>query len=204
MPDSSYTAGIYTEQGATRKVVKSGSSLDVESGGEIDIESGGSLKLAGTAIDATAAEINRVADTSARIVNATAATLAITEASHDGKVITLNRAAGVTVTLPAATGSGTHLRFITGTTVTSNNNIIQVTGDDIMIGTATLLQDGGDTLVAFETAADSDTITMNGSTKGGIKGDFLELIDVAADTWFVRAVLTATGTEATPFSAAVS
>lgn len=136
--------------------------------------------------------------------NATAATLTVTAASHGGKVITLNRAAGITATLPAATGSGVEFRFFCGTTVTSNNNIIQVVGDDIMAGAAIVAQDGGDTVVVFETAADSDTITCNGSTKGGIKGDWIELIDVAADTWFVRCTLTATGTEATPFSAAVS
>jgi len=47
-------------------VIGSGASLDVESGGEIDIESGGSLKLAGTAITATATEINAAADQSAQ------------------------------------------------------------------------------------------------------------------------------------------
>ena len=58
MVDTSYTAGIYTEQGANRMVVKSGASLDIESGGEIDVESGASLKLAGTALTPTAAQIN--------------------------------------------------------------------------------------------------------------------------------------------------
>lgn len=66
MADTSYQPGVYKEQGGERQVVASGASLDVESGGEIDIESGGSLKLAGTAITSTAAELNvsdgRVAD----------------------------------------------------------------------------------------------------------------------------------------------
>lgn len=55
---------IAREPGGARMIVQSGASLDVESGGEIDIESGGSLKLAGTAVDATAAELN-VLDVSA-------------------------------------------------------------------------------------------------------------------------------------------
>ena len=58
MADTSYQPLTYREQGGSRFVVASGGSLDVESGGEIDVESGGSLKLAGTAITATAAEIN--------------------------------------------------------------------------------------------------------------------------------------------------
>lgn len=163
----------------------------------------GKLDIGGTEVVATAAEINRAADASTRIVNLTAATLAVTEADHDSKVITVNRAAGSTLTLPAATGSGTKIHVVVGTTITSNNLIVQVTGNDVMTGLALLAQDGGDTAVAFETAADSDTITMNGSTKGGIKGDSIELIDIAADLWWVRVVGSATGIEATPFSAAV-
>lgn len=46
----------YDEQGGARTVI--GGSLDVVSGGDLDIESGGSLKLTGTAISATAAELN--------------------------------------------------------------------------------------------------------------------------------------------------
>ena len=59
-------------------------------------------------------------------------------------------------------------------------------------------------VVVFETAADSDTITLNGTTTGGLVGADVELIDIAADTWFVNVRTAATGTEATPFSAAVS
>jgi hypothetical protein len=154
--------------------------------------------------DVTAAEIVRVADVSARVVNLTAATLAVTQASHDSKIITVNRAAGSTLTLPAATGSGTKLHVIIGTTVTSNAVIIQVTGNDTMTGNAIVCNDTDDSVSGFETAADSDTITLNGTTTGGIKGDSVELVDIAADLWWVRVNSSATGSEATPFSAAVS
>lgn len=139
-----------------------------------------------------------------RVVDVTDSTVTITKHSHDGKVVTLNRAAGIAVTLPAATGSGNKFHFIVGTTVTSNTSTIKVVGDDTMTGTAILGQDAADTAVLFETASTSDTITMDGSTKGGIKGDSVELIDIAADTWWVRMVGSATGTEASPFSATVS
>ncbi len=49
---------VYMEPGGDRQVCASGGSIDVESGGEIDIEAGGALKLAGTAITSTAAELN--------------------------------------------------------------------------------------------------------------------------------------------------
>lgn len=133
----------------------------------------------------------------------TSATLAITSAnidSYNGKVIPLNRAGGITVTLPAATGSQAVLRFVVGTTFTSNGIIQVANNTDAMAGYAAV---GGATAGIFGTAAASDTITMNGSTTGGLAGSFIELLDVAAGDWIVRAALVGSGTPATPFSAAV-
>jgi len=157
------------------------------------------------ALAATFAEINSIADESARIVNVTAATLTVTQATHSGKIIILNRAAGIEVTLPAASGSGGWYRFIVGTTFTGASTI-KVVGDDTMIGTATLFQDVGDTVVGFAAGGTDDTIDMLGTSNstGGIAGEKIELIDIAADLWAVTLVSDAGGTEATPFSATVT
>lgn len=163
----------------------------------------GDITVGGTAVLATGAEINRAADASTRIVNTTASTLTVTEALHDMKVITLNRAGGIAVTLPAATGSGTVLKFVVGTTFTTSGTIKVANASDIMTGNAIIAQDGGDTVVMFETAADTDTVTMNGTTTGGLKGQIVELIDIATNLWSVKVISAATGTEATPFSATV-
>jgi len=121
----------------------------------------------------------------------------------DGGAV-VNAAAGCTLTLPAASGSGTKFTIYIGTTVTSNNVIIQVANaSDVMAGVLVGAADGGDTVNGWETAATSDTITLNGSTKGGIKGDYIELRDVATNLWRVDGTLSQTGTEVTPFSAAV-
>jgi hypothetical protein len=134
----------------------------------------------------------------------TAATMTLDNNQHGGAVILANRAAGTTFTLPAATGSGAFFKIVLGVTVTSNSTIVQVANStDVMTGTATNAADGGDTLVAFETAAASDTITLNGTTTGGTKGDQITLEDVASGLWSVAVRGAATGTEATPFSAAV-
>jgi hypothetical protein len=200
-----YNTLVYTEQGGARQVIASGGSLDVESGGELDIESGGALKLAGTQVTATAAEINAAADASGRIVaGGTAATIAVTAATHGERIVVLTKADGITATLPAATGSGVKYHFIVGAAVTSVGTVIQVTGDDTMTGNALFATDAGDGAEMFEAGATADTITMNGSTTGGLKGDSVELIDIAADLWWVRMVAAGTGEEATPFSAAVS
>ena len=73
-----------------------------------------------------------------------------------------------------------------------------------MVGGAINAADGGATAAMFEASGTDDTITMDGSTTGGIKGDVVELVDVAADLWLVRVIGSATGSEATPFSATVT
>lgn len=125
--------------------------------------------------------------------------------TDDAGIIVVNKADGAALTLPDAAGTGVRYQIIIGTTVTSNSTTIKVpNADNTMTGLALVAADGGDTVVAFETAATTDTITFNGSTTGGIKGDCVELIDIAADLWYVRITGSATGTEATPFSATVS
>lgn len=90
MADATYGPKVYRQQGGDRQVVASGGSLDVESGGEIDIESGGSLKLAGTAISATAAEINLLDGAGAAVASGTQAAvisdIAITYSSNDPSI----------------------------------------------------------------------------------------------------------------------
>ncbi len=214
-PAFSQNTPNYGEQGGARIVI--GGSIDVISGGDLDIESGGALKIGGTTVTSTAAELNaldgvlatvaelnRAADASTRIVNVTTATLAITELLHDGKVLTANKADGITFTLPAASGSGAKFVIVVGTTITSVGLIVQVVTDDVMTGLAHFGVTTDTTAVMFSTAADSDTVTMNGTTTGGLKGNMLEFIDIGADLWSVRIQGIITTTETTPFSAAVS
>lgn len=114
-------------------------------------------------------------------------------------LILLDRAAGSTVTLPKATGSGFVFKFVLSAAVTSNSTIIQVDNStDVMAGKVLAEPDA-----AWPTAATSDTITLNGTTTGGLAGDEIELIDVAEGVWTVNGAIKQTGTAATPFSAAV-
>ena len=178
--------------------------VTIEAGTAYNLNLTGTTSLGGVALAATAAEINAVADMSARLVSASAATLAVTAASHDGKVVVLNRAAGVTATLPAATGSGAVFRFTTGTAVTSNNNIIKVADNtDVMSGSIYVTDQAAGTGTEFSTLAASDTISMNGSTSGGLAGGVLTLIDVASNLYAVHGNIIGTGVEVTPFSATV-
>lgn len=140
-----------------------------------------------------------------RVARTTASTAFLTYKDHNDKVFVVDAAAGCAIRLPAATGSGFRVTVFIGTTITSNSTTIKVANaTDIMAGFAIQSQDAGATLQMFETAADSDTITFNGTTTGGIKGDIVELMDVRSGLWMVRVTGAATGTEATPFSATVS
>ena len=129
----------------------------------------------------------------------------LTEASHAGRTMNFNVASGATCTLPAASGSGNIYKFFVQTTVTSNNYKIQVANaNDTMAGVAVVANDSDNSASIFETASTSDTITLDGTTTGGILGGHIELQDVASNVYRVLINQSATGTEATPFSAAVS
>jgi hypothetical protein len=134
----------------------------------------------------------------------TADTLTVTE-DYAGRVVCLDRAAGVTVTLPAATGTGNVYKFVVSTTVTSNNDVIKVANAvDSMAGRALACADSGNTVNGWEVVSGDDTITLNGGTKGGYVGDTIEIIDIKANLFLVNAYLNQTASEATPFSATVS
>jgi len=133
---------------------------------------------------------------------------AITVAEHAGRILLMGEVGGdaaATFTLPAATGSGAEFQFIVSVVNTSNYIIAVADATDTIDGSVILHQDSANTVVSFNTASDSDTITLNGTTKGGVSiGDEITLIDIATNQYMVKGVLTASGTEATPFSAAVS
>ncbi len=212
-----YNPLIYKTDGGDTQVVESGGVINIKTGGKlqnngVDMDLSAGIATATSAstgeldtlvgILATTAEINRVADVSTRLV-AGGSTLAVTVADHDGKTIKLDQAAGSVCTLPAASGSGARFRFVVTVKPTSNAHIVKVTGDDVMHGLALGLDGDGVPANAWGTAVDSDTITMDGSTQGGEIGDVIECEDVAADKWAVQVRLRQSGTEATPFSAAV-
>jgi hypothetical protein len=179
--------------------------LRVPNQGTLNVETGGVFQLGGVTVAASAAELNRVAQVSSRIVNLAAATLSLTQALHDKRIVTLNRAAGSTITLPASSGGGAVYEVIIGTTLTSASLVIQVANvTDVMQGVIMTMSDDPATMKGFATAASSDTITWNRTTTGvGTAGEYVRLVDVAAGFWFVTGVTTSSGTEASPFSAAV-
>ena len=135
----------------------------------------------------------------------------ITNALHAGRILLMGEVGGdasATFTLPAATGTGAEFKFIVSV-VNTSNYVIQVTGNDTIDGSVVVTNDSTDggtaSLISWPTVAASDTITLDGTTTGGVNiGDYVLLTDIATDQYTVSGLLNASGTEATPFSAAVS
>lgn len=159
-------------------------------------------------LTATVAEVNRAADLSARVV-ALAVSTSITEAAHEGRTIVMGGAGSArTFTLPAATGAGGRYRFVVGAVNTSSYLIKSVVGSDLMEGLIIGASTGDSATDAARTwlsGATDDTVTLNGTTTGGAAvGDWVEFEDLSAIGWFVRGMVTQSGTEATPFSDTVT
>ena len=134
-----------------------------------------------------------------------------------------NDAAGaVTYTLPAVNanadsavaGPGADLnnlsnvgaKFEIFSSITKTGSlIVQVANaTDVMVGSAIVVDDTSDNMVGFETASTSDTITLNGSTTGGVTHSKIECTVLASGKWKVDVISGVLDHLATPFSAAVS
>ena len=143
---------------------------------------------------------------SSRIVDLTSATITLSPEKHGDRTMLFNKAAGVTVTMPKATGSGLRYMFKVKSLATSNSYIVKVGNTtDIIQGAISICDtDTAGTITAFATAADSDTITLNRTTTGSVTvGEWFELEDIASGVYAVRGLLSNTASGATPFSAGV-
>jgi hypothetical protein len=136
--------------------------------------------------------------------------LTLTAQAHGGATIQLDTAAGTTITLPALseTGTGLVFNFVITVVATSNNHKIQVANStDTMTGMLMAVSDDAGFPVKGYTAdatAGADTITLNRTTTGStVKGEWIRVQDVGGNKWAVSGMIASTGTEATPFSAAV-
>lgn len=206
---------VYTEEstditityGASTITLTNGSGVTWPAGSEVLLQLGYASGLDADDVTATADEINRIADMTGRTVTITA-TGNITEAANEGRVNLLAEVGGnalVTLTMPAATGSGARYKFFVGV-VNTSNYVIQKAGSDVFSGKASIWDADASTaglVFAAAGSSSSDVFTMNGTTTGGGRiGDWVEFVDILAGVWAVEALLTcpAGSNPATPFS----
>lgn len=137
-------------------------------------------------------------------INTTATVLAITQAVHGNRTVTISSAASTAITLPQATGTGTNYLFQMQVAATATSHTIKVANaTDVMQGVSWCLTTASANVVGYGTSATSDTITLNGTTLGGVAGDIIEIKDVKTGFFQVKIFASPTGTTATPFSATV-
>lgn len=166
----------------------------------------------GLAVDSSVDRLQLNIDGTVQYIDATQASLIAAGSTktltsiNSGSIVALDTATGSVVTLPAASGSGARFRFIVTVLATSNSHIIKVANvSDAMQGFIFTMSDDPVTVKGFfAVAGTSDTITLNRTTTGSVtKGEMIEVIDVAANVFQVKGFTSATGVEATPFSATV-
>jgi len=134
-------------------------------------------------------------------VTAGATTLAITQALHSNRPVVLSNTAPIAITLPAATGSGARYAFFVNAAATATaSTITSATTTDVMAGIAFALTTASANVVGYAATATSHIISLNGTTKGGVVGDYIELVDVKATQWYAELKTSPTGTTVTPFS----
>lgn len=126
------------------------------------------------------------------------ASTAIRVDAFAGKVARLANAAGLTVTLPPATGSGARFEFVVSVAVTSNQYRIDTAGTDKISGLAHMLGSAAATFAAA--AASNGRINMNGTTTGGLVGTRVMVEDIGAGLWSAVVHGAGSGTAATPFA----
>ena len=118
-------------------------------------------------------------------------------AAQSGSLIKLDLATGFTVTLPTAK-AGLRYEFLIGTSITSNNYIIQASAaTELFTGAAYIISS---TSSSFAPGASDYKLTMGSTTTGGLRGGRIRITCYSATNWVVEAMLIGSGTAITPFS----
>ena len=130
---------------------------------------------------------------------------------QSGSICTGSKADGITITLPAAEAGlvfGVHV----ATTITSNSFTITAASDaDTMqgqlisndfsdLGSLTIMNENVATVAFDQPAADDHQIVMDGTTKGGKLGSYVNCTAITAAIWHVDGFLSSDGSLATCFT----
>jgi len=133
------------------------------------------------------------------VVDITDATYSVAS-TQSGAVFTLNRAAGIVVTLPTA-AAGLSYTFIVGTTFTGAGQINTENTSDLYSGFAQICDPATATDVNtfIPDASNDDTIDLGSAGQGWLVGGIIRLKATTAAVWHCEAFLHGDGTLATPF-----
>lgn len=155
-------------------------------------------------LDATVAELNSLADASARVVASTSTALGLTATQHANRLVDWkpNSSGAATITMPAATGTGNRYEIINDLAQTQGSLVVAALGTDVFKGVAKAFDaTAAADATYFPTTATSDKATLNRTTQGGLGYDRFRLLDIGSGEWLVDLETYGSGSLATPFSA---
>ena len=123
-------------------------------------------------------------------INVTSA-LTLDAGKHEGLVVCMNSTTAFTITLPSATGTGNYFDVLV-TTAGTGNTILKTNGTDTLVGVITVASTA--TSASAGAQSTNTTITMNGTTTGGLAGTWFHFVDIGTNVWFVEGNAVASGT----------
>lgn len=120
-------------------------------------------------------------------------------AAQSGGMFLFDTAAGITYTLPAPVVGANFSFAVTASVTSANHKVITSTGVQLLQGT---ILGATTTATMFESVIGSSNIsvTMNGSTTGGLVGTELQFKCLSATLWQVSGNNFGSGSPATPFA----
>lgn len=136
------------------------------------------------------------------LVPAALTTLTLTPVLHAGALILIQSTGGLAITPPAATGTFNVYVFYVITAISGGSFTVDPkagNASDVLGGIAF----GGTTGAvagSWVTAANTNFITFNATTTGGLMGSQIWMQDVATNKWIGWVAQVSSGTAATPFS----
>lgn len=138
----------------------------------------------------TTANVTTLGGTAVRTPGAITGTDDITAAEHANRVNIITGTSAATLTLPEATGTGNVYTFIFGEVNTNGTVFVAADTSNTSIGgSLNILDADSNAQTAYFGTSGDDTITINGTTTGGLIGDTIVLTDVATDQWAVSGQL---------------
>jgi hypothetical protein len=136
------------------------------------------------------------------IITGSGATVTLTK-NQSGSAVLFDRAAGIVFTLPANTPGMVFDFFVTVTITGGAAKVITAVGTELLVGTIINTDtDSSDAVASWKSlvAASNIAVSMNGTTTGGIKGDWFRFTCLNTTTWNVSGFTLGTSTVATPFA----
>jgi len=184
MANTTFNGPVRSENGFEQISIASGTGAVTTN---LDVDSSGNITTTGYV--SAYANVSSITDATKSV-----------ESTDSGTVYTLNRAAGIVVTLPTAV-AGLNYTFIVGTTFTGAGQITADNASDLLSGFATIFDPATatDNNTFIPDASDDVTIDLGTAAQGWLVGGIIRLVATSAAIWHCEAYLHGDGTLATPF-----